>query len=201
MPDAVAAFALTALLIELTPGPNMAYLALISATEGRKPGYAAVAGVALGLAMMGLAAGLGLAVVIAQSPLLYQILSWSGVAYLIWLAIDGWRDADEAPEHAAAGSTLFRYFQRGLVTNLLNPKAAIFYITVLPEFLNISDDIAGSIMLSAIYVTIATAIHLTIVSAAGLTHNWLADPSRTLLVRRTLAVALAVVALWLLVKG
>ena len=61
----LAGFALTSLIVELTPGPNMAYLALIAATEGRRPGFAAVAGVALGLGVLGLAAGFGLATLIA----------------------------------------------------------------------------------------------------------------------------------------
>jgi threonine/homoserine/homoserine lactone efflux protein len=64
-------FALTSLLIELTPGPNMTYLALVGVQAGRRAGYAAVAGVALGLEVIGLATALGLSAVIAASPLLY----------------------------------------------------------------------------------------------------------------------------------
>ena len=76
---AIAGFALTSMLIELTPGPNMAYLAVVSATQGRRPGFAAVAGVALGLSIVGLAAALGLAALIGASPVLYQALRWGGV--------------------------------------------------------------------------------------------------------------------------
>ncbi len=88
MPDfpTLAAFAVTSLIIELTPGPNMAYLALIAATEGRRPGYAAVAGVALGLGALGLAAAVGLSALIAEAPVVYQAIRWAGVAYLLWLA-------------------------------------------------------------------------------------------------------------------
>ena len=104
MLDSAYAFAATSVLIELTPGPNMAYLAVIAATEGRRPGYAAVAGVALGLAVMGLLAALGLAVVVQNQPWAYQALRWGGVAYLLWLAWDGWRGAGESVEHAPLGS-------------------------------------------------------------------------------------------------
>ncbi len=74
MVDSIYAFTVASVLIELTPGPNMAYLAMIAATEGRRPGYAAVAGVALGLGVMGLLAAIGLAVVIQNQPWAYQAL-------------------------------------------------------------------------------------------------------------------------------
>ncbi len=160
--ETLAGFALTSLIIELTPGPNMAYLAMIAATEGRRPGYAAVAGVALGLAVVGLIAAFGLATAITAQPVLYQTLRWGGVGYLLWLAWDGWRDADAALEHAARGSTLLRYFRRGLVTNLLNPKAAVFYIAVLPGFLPAEAAVAQAVALSATYVAVATGVHLAI---------------------------------------
>ena len=84
--ETLLAFILTCLVIELTPGPNMAYLALLSASIGRRAGFAATLGVALGLLIVGLAAALGLAAVIANSRLLYEALRWAGVLYLFWLA-------------------------------------------------------------------------------------------------------------------
>ncbi|WP_420857258.1 LysE family translocator [Marivivens marinus] len=193
----VGAFALTSALIELTPGPNMAYLALVAATEGRKPGMSAVAGVALGLGLVGLAAALGLAAIISSSDLLYQALRWGGVIYLLWLAWDGWRGADEDIEHAPLGSTLARYFRRGLITNLLNPKAAVFYIAVLPGFTVTTANVtAQTLTLSTIYVAVATGIHAAIVLLAGTARVLLEDPRRSGIVRRTLALALAGVAIW-----
>jgi threonine/homoserine/homoserine lactone efflux protein len=73
------AFALTALIIEITPGPNMTYLAALSG--GMRTGFAAVAGIAIGLLTYGIVAALGLAAVIDNSPLLYGLLRWGGVAY------------------------------------------------------------------------------------------------------------------------
>ena len=196
----LAAFALTSLVIELTPGPNMAYLALIAATEGRKPGYAAVAGVALGLAVMGAAAAFGLTAVIAASPFAYQALRWGGVIYLLWLAWDGWRGGEQASEHAKAGSTLGRFFLRGLITNLLNPKAAVFYVAVLPGFLLPGARMVEIATLTAIYVGVATAVHGGIVTAAGAARDWLADSAREATVRRVLSLALVGVAAWVVWK-
>ncbi len=190
-------FAVASILIELTPGPNMAYLAVVAAAQGRRYGFAAVAGVALGLTVVGLLAALGVGAVIAASPVMYQALRWGGVLYLLWLAWDGWRDAGESIEHAAIGSSMARYFKRGLITNLLNPKAAVFYIAVLPGF--VTTDYAvmpQTIWLSMIYVAVATGIHAGIVLLAGTARPLLEDPRRSLILRRALALCLAGIAVW-----
>lgn len=199
-PATLAAFALTSLLIELTPGPNMAYLALIAATEGRSPGYAAVGGVAVGLAIVGLGAAVGLTAVITASPYAYQALRWGGVAYLLWLAWQGWHGADEAAQHAKAGSSRALFFRRGLITNLLNPKAAVFYVAVLPGFLPPAARLIDALTLTAIYVTVATAVHGGLVTAAGAAQDWLANTPRETILRRGLSIALVGVAVWVVWK-
>lgn len=196
-PGGLTAFVLTSLLIELTPGPNMAWLALVAATEGRRPGYAAVAGVALGLSVIGVTAAFGLAAMIAATPVLYQGLRWGGVLYLLWLAWDGWRDADGAAENGHRGITLSRAFRRGLVTNLLNPKAAVFYVAVLPGFTDPGAPVlTETLILTAAYVTVATVIHAGIVTLAGSANALLGNPERSRVVRRVLSASLGLVALW-----
>lgn len=190
-------FAATSALIELTPGPNMTWLAIVAATEGRRPGYAAVTGAALGLALVGLAAALGLAAAISASPVLYQALRWAGVGYLLWLAWDGWRGGGKAYGFADPDSSHALYFRRGLITNLLNPKAAVFYVAVLPGFLSPDGPVlTETLNLSLIYVVVATTIHAAIVTAAGAAQYWLDDPVRERLLRRALSATLALVALW-----
>lgn len=200
-PETIAAFALTSAIIEVTPGPNMAYLAILAATEGRRPGYAAVAGVALGLAVIGVIAALGLASVINASPVAFQTLRFAGVGYLLWLAWQGWWGEKATSDLADAGSSDWRYFQRGLITNLLNPKAAAFYVSVLPGFVVAGADLMSqTLMLTAIYVLIASAVHVSIVTAAGAAQRWLQDPAREQRVRRGLSLALVGIALWFLWK-
>ena len=198
MIDHLGAFALTALLIELTPGPNMAYLAVLSASYGRLAGLAAVVGVALGLLCVGLAAALGLAALISQSWLLYEALRWAGVAYLLWLAWSSWRDAATNDGSDTNGDGLYKaVFIRGLFTNLLNPKAALFYIAVLPAFIDPARAVlAQTVTLSLVYVAVATAIHASIVVLAASAQPLLDDPARSRAVRRALAVALAVIVVW-----
>lgn len=195
------AFAFTSLVIELTPGPNMAYLAILSATAGRRAGLTATAGVALGLLIVGIGAALGLTALIASSPILYQTLRWAGALYLLWLAWEGWRgETDVSPSNAEAPVDRARFFARGLVTNLLNPKAGMFYVAVLPTFVDDGKPlVAQTVTLSLIYVTVATVIHGAIVLLADAARPWLENERRSTIMRRALALLLVAIAVWLLV--
>jgi len=191
----LSAVVLASALIELTPGPNMGYLTVVSSTEGRRNGFAAVAGVALGLMTVGLLAAVGLAAAIAASPILFAGLRWGGVAYLVWMAWDAW--GDETPEEESRQPSAWRYFRRGLITNLLNPKAGVFYIAMLPRFVESSGSVmAQTLTLSVVFVVIATAIHATIVLLAGFAQPFLADPVRRRPVRKVMALALLGIAVW-----
>lgn len=192
---ALVPFALTCFIIELTPGPNMAYLAVVSASEGRKPGMATVAGIALGLAVVGAAASFGVAEFVAQSDTIYGVLRWAGVGFLLYLAYDAWRDGTAAAEPTGKAPSF--YFRRGLITNLLNPKAALFFVTVLPTFI-VPDRplLPQNLMLATIYVGVATVVHTAIVLLASTLEPVLNSPSRERMVRRALALLLAAVAIW-----
>lgn len=188
-------FALASFLIELTPGPNMTYLALVAAADGRRAGFATVAGVTLGLAAIGLLAAFGVAQLVQASPLAYEMLRWGGVAFLLYLAWDGWRQATRV---VTAGEVEHgRYFMRGLVTNLLNLKAAVFYVAVLPTFIDPArPPLPQTVTLTLVYVAVATVIHALIVLAAGALEPVLNDPRREKIARRVLSALLAAVAVW-----
>jgi len=191
----------TVVLIELTPGPNMAYLAALTLGHGRRAGLAAVAGVALGLALIGLAAALGFAALVAASPMLWNALRWAGTAYLFYLAWETWRDEKETSSAGMRGTPLEkrRHFLRGLVTNLLNPKAALFYVAILPRFLpEAGANLHDGLLLTGISVAVATSVHLGIVLLAATLHPLLSQPERLRGTRRMLALGLAGIALWFL---
>ena len=199
MSTSLLAFVLTCFIIEITPGPNMAYLAALSLSQGTRAGLAAVAGIALGLAIYGVAASLGLSAIIDNSAFLYETLRWGGVAYLLWLAWEAWAAEREiSPETVDGGINPWTAFRRGLITNLLNPKAAVFYVAVLPDFIQIGKSAVTTqtLTLSAIYVSIATAIHLAIVLLASRLQRVIATPEQRRTVRRVLAVLLAAIAVW-----
>jgi threonine/homoserine/homoserine lactone efflux protein len=191
-------FLLTCLIIEATPGPNMAYLAVLSATHGRKAGFAATAGIALGLLLVGIAAAFGVASLISNSSLAYQILRWGGVIYLLWLARDGWStESETSPGKINTHLKQSQFFERGLIVNLLNPKAIVFYVAVLPEFIVASSPVMfQAVTLTISYVLLATSVHSLIVTLAGSAQKFMENKKRRLIARRTFSVALVLIAFW-----
>jgi len=197
--NSLLAFAVTATIIELTPGPNMGYLAVLSASAGRRAGLAATAGVAAGLLGAGIASSLGLAAIVAASNLVYEALRWGGVLYLLWLAWEGWRDAPEGIGKPVDPSGHAGFFLRGFITNLLNPKAGIFYISVFPAFVDENRPLlAQTAVLLATYVAIATVIHSAVVISTDAIRPLLENKGNVTLVRRILSVLLVLVAGWFL---
>lgn len=192
------AFLWTSLVIELTPGPNMTYLAVLSATEGRRAGLSAVAGVATGLAVIGIAAAFGLAVIISESAILYAALRWAGVAYLLWLAYETWTGTNGHPSNTRT-HTLdgWKYFRSGLITNLLNPKAAVFYIAVLPMFVAPERPVLPqTLALTFAYVAVATLVHATIATLAAAARPFLENDAKIETIRHIMAYSIVAVALW-----
>jgi threonine/homoserine/homoserine lactone efflux protein len=184
-------FILAATIAEITPGPNMGYLASLAMAKGRQAGLAAVAGVTLGLSILGVAAAFGYGALVDFFPPARAILRWAGVAYLLWLAIDTWQGG----EGDGAGN-VGESFQRGLIVNLLNPKAAVFYVAVLPLFLGSAATMAGTLILTAVYVAIATSVHAGVVIGAASFRSFAESERRLTLFQRAAAVLLALIALW-----
>ncbi|MCC6921357.1 MAG: LysE family translocator [Alphaproteobacteria bacterium] len=188
-------FALASLLIELTPGPNMTYLALVAASRGRRVGFMTVLGVAAGLAVVGLIAAVGVAEIVQASAPLYEALRWAGVFFMLYLAWEGWTGGGDVSSRTTGEDG--RYFRRGLITNLLNPKAAVFYVAILPTFIEPDRALLPqTVFLSGIYVAVATLVHAMIVVLAGTLAPVLNDPRRERPVRRVLSALLALVAIW-----
>jgi threonine/homoserine/homoserine lactone efflux protein len=180
------------MVMEITPGPNMTWLALLSAREGRVAGFHAVAGIATGLTVLAIFAAIGAAALITTWPLLYTALRWGGVLFLLFLAWEAWI-GEKADANAVEPG---RQFRRGLIVNLLNPKAAAVFIVVIPGFAG-SDAPAGALIaMTLTYLAIATLAHVLIVAFAGSFERALADPRRERIVRRIFALALAGVAIW-----
>lgn len=154
--QALAAFAAAAALLTITPGLDTALVLRTAASEGPRRALLAAVGIAAGCLAWGLAAGLGLGAVLAASPLAYDVLRWAGAAYLVWLGIGLIRaprltfdlSAAESPAHAAPPNWLLR----GLLTNLLNPKVGLFYISFLPQFIPAGANVLGwSVLLASIH--------------------------------------------------
>ena len=197
-PEMIAPFLAAIILIELTPGPNMAYLAALAAAHGRRAGLMAVAGVTCGLSVYMLAAVLGLTEVFRLYRPLYELLRWSGVAYLLWMAWDAWRSASEAEIADVLTPSRWILFRRGMVANLLNPKAALFYVTLLPGFIK-SDHApptTQALILGSIHVMVSIVIHGAIVLGADRAASLLDRARSQAWISRVLGLSLLVVAAW-----
>ncbi len=194
-------FLFVVLLVELTPGPNMGWLALLSASEGRRAGFAATAGIGLGLAIIAAASAFGLAQLAETSAVIFNLLRYAGAAFLLWLAWEAWvGEPGISPSGAHENNRPAKHFRRGVIINLLNPKAAVFFVAVLPVY--VAADLSvmmQTVQLSIAYVAIATLIHIIIVLLAGRAHGWLSSGPYAGLVRRGFAVMLAAIALWFFV--
>lgn len=200
LPSSIFLFLTACLIIELTPGPNMGYLAVLSLNAGKRAGFATVAGITCGLSFIGFLAALGMAEVIAASPPLLTGIHICGVAYLFWLAWRSWHeDAELSPEIASADA---RYFRRGLITNILNPKAIVFYVVALPGFVDSAEHaMAQAVTMTLISVTIATLVHSGIVLLAARLQTIIVEPKQRKNMRKISALLLALVALWLAFSG
>lgn len=188
-------FILASVLIELTPGPNMTWLAVLGASRGRSTALAAVAGIALGLSIAAVIAGLGLTALLTEFPVLFQGLRWAGAIYLAYLAWEAWRNSTEDLGNTQA--TLPVAFRQGLISNVLNPKAYIFYAAMLPQFLTGSGSLAAEVaLLSAIYVAVATLIHASIATLSGTLATFLQTSPHAVTMRKALAILIALTAIW-----
>ena len=195
-------FLLTALLIELTPGPNMAWLAVTGASVGRRAALAATAGIALGLAIVGLAAAFGLAELLQSSPKLFAALRYAGVAYLFWLAWNAWVGERAVSPGQIRDGRIQIWFRHGVVLNLLNPKAAIFFVAILPNYIDVSRPVMPqTLLLSSCYVAIATLAHLALSLLAGRAHHWFQNGRHAVVIRRLCAMSIAAVAIWFLISS
>ncbi|MEA2890996.1 MAG: hypothetical protein QOI05_1789 [Bradyrhizobium sp.] len=193
-------FVFAVLLLELTPGPNMAYLATLTLDRGRAAGLFAVAGVAAGLSVHAIVAAFGLGALISKAPSIYEVIRWMGVAYILFLAWEGWQpDRENSPGYAGAASGSL--FWRGFFSNVFNPKSIIFFVSVVPGFVRYeSGDRSLSVQIALfgiVYVAIATIIHASIVMLASQFRPWLMTGSGQNTVRRILSLALVLVAVWL----
>jgi threonine/homoserine/homoserine lactone efflux protein len=192
----IAAFAVFAAILAITPGLDTMLVLRTTAVSGRAAGIAAVTGVALGCLVWAVASAAGVTAVLAASRVAFEILRAAGVAYLFWLggrALWHARRPDPTPSPAAPppaapspavpasavpvqrwGSAL----RTGFTTNLLNPKVGVFYLSVMPQFLPGGlSPLAGSLALGAIHIGEGFVWLSIVVLAVNLARGWLTRPT------------------------
>lgn len=183
-----AVFSAAALLMAVTPGPNMVYLISRSICQGRTAGVMSWFGVVLGFTVHMLCASVGLTALFMAVPLGYELLKFAGALYLLWLAWQAVRPGGRSPFEAKdlPSEPPSKLFTMGLLTSILNPKVAIFYLSVLPQF--ISPDagsvLAQSLLLGVTQVCIGSSVNLIVTLSAAAIAGWFARNRLWLTVQR-----------------
>ena len=172
----------------------------MSLGRGRLAGFAAVAGVTVGLAAWMLAAAFGLTQALLAWPPLYQVIRWAGVLFLLYLAWEAWRgEGDPAVGDGVEARTLRGLFLRGLTGNLLNHKAAVFYVALLPTFMrpDHGSPLIQALTLGALHLVVAVAVHSAIVLGGARAGPAAIGRMQGPRLRTVMALGIAGVALWM----
>ncbi|MBO1021231.1 LysE family translocator [Methylobacterium sp. SD274] len=173
MPDAVTflAFAGVSLGMVLTPGPNMAYLVSRAICQGRAAALVSLCGVALGFVVYMLCAAFGITALILAIPYAYDALRLTGALYLGYLAWQALKPGGRSPFEVSrlAPDSRTRLFAMGFLTNLLNPKIAMLYLALLPQFVTPTGGsvLGQTLMLGSVQIVISIAVNALIALAAG----------------------------------
>src|ERR1700710_1295660 len=183
-------FALFAPGIVLTPGPNMIYLISRSLTQGPAAGIVSLGGVALGFLFYMLCAAFGITALLFAVPYAYDALRFAGAAYLLWMAWQALKPGGRSPFQVKKLQVdgPRKLFAMGFVTNLLNPKIAMLYLALLPQFIDpaVGSVLTQSLVLGTIQTVISVGINAVIALTAGSIAMFLGTRPTWLLVQRWL---------------
>jgi len=176
--DELLLFGGAALLMVLTPGPNMIYLVSRSICQGRRAGLLSLFGVAAGFLVHMFAAAVGLTALFMAIPMAYEVLKWAGALYLLFLAWQAVRPGARSPFEARElpADPPKKLFLMGFLTNVLNPKIAVFYLAIFPQFVSPEH---GSVLLQSMQlgftqIGVSFSVNLCIVLSAARLSAWFA---------------------------
>ncbi|MEA3233544.1 LysE family translocator [Pseudomonas mosselii] len=205
-PSNLLAFALISLGMVLTPGPNMIYLISRSICQGRGAGLISLAGVALGFVFYMLCAALGITALVMAVPFAYDALRIGGALYLLYLAWQALRPGGRSPFQVRdlPADSPRRLFMMGFLTNLLNPKIAVMYLSLMPQFIEPGHGsvLAQSLVLGGTQIAISVTVNALIALMAGSIAVFLAGrPLWQQLQRWLMGTVLAALALRMLAEG
>ena len=208
-PEQFSAFLVAALILNLSPGIDHIYILSRTLAQGRLIGFMSSWGVCTGATIQVIAAALGLSAILAASEIAFTVVKVAGAAYLVWLGIQALRakglaiQADDLAEGEEEGATPWTSYRQGVVVNLLNPKSAIFFLSFLPQFVDVSRGAAWwqITILGAIVILIALVWEAVLVFGAGFISRWLQrQPQTTKWLNRIMGSAFVGLGVWLLTQ-
>lgn len=174
-PHVLSVFLAAVIVIAVSPGPDMLYVMSRSIGQGRAAGVLSALGVIFGAFVHLTAAALGLSELFRHSPLAFEVVRYTGAAFLLYLAWRALRSGDEMAVSARRHAGPAKVFLQGMLTNLLNPKVALFYLSFLPQFV---DPARGSVAMQVLVLgsmlnLLGLAVKVTVALTAGGLGNWL----------------------------
>lgn len=182
------AFGLVALGIALTPGPNMIYLVSRSICQGRTAGLISLGGVALGFIVYMVCAAFGITALLLTVPFAYDALRFGGALYLLWLAWQAVKPGGRSPFQVRdlPVDNTRKLFMMGFVTNLLNPKIAVLYLSLLPQFIDPQHGsvLGQSLSLGFVQIGVSITVNALIATTAGSIAGFLVRRPRWLAMQR-----------------
>ena len=181
-------FAAASLLMVLTPGPNMIYLISRSICQGRKAGLVSLLGVVAGFFVHLFAAAAGLTAVFLAVPVAYEVLKWAGALYLLWLAWQAVKPGARSPFEAQQlpPDSTRKLVTMGFLTSALNPKIAVFYLSVFPQFITPEHGsvFTQSVMLGFTQISVSFMVNALIAVFAASIASWFINNPTWLAVQR-----------------
>ena len=162
-------FLAAATLLAITPGPGIFYVLTRSLAGGRREGILSALGTLAGGLVHVIAAALGLSAVLAASATAFALVKYAGAAYLVWIGINMIRARNVAIAEPALGAPSRHPFRQGVMTEVLNPKTALFFLSFIPQFVNpnLGHVVVQFLLLGAASVTLNTTADLVVVSFAA----------------------------------
>ncbi|EON10635.1 LysE family translocator [Pandoraea sp. SD6-2] len=184
------AFALVAIGMALTPGPNMMYLVSRSLCQGPAAGLVSLGGVALGFVFYMMCAAFGITALLFAVPFAYDLLRFGGAIYLFWLAWQALKPGGRSPFEVRAldRDSNRRLFLMGLFTSVLNPKIAMLYLALLPQFVHPEHGsvLTQSLVLGATQIVASVAVNASVALCAGSIARFLGQRPAWLRIQRWL---------------
>lgn len=180
-PGLTTAYILLATALAVAPGPDVLFVVANGMQHRAKGAVASALGIASGSVLHALAAALGISAIVAASPTGFEILRYAGAGYLAWIGVQAlrswWTYSDEPdPTETVVEVSVWSVYRRGLITNILNPKVVVFYLALLPQFVNVELGHVGLqiFLLGCIHNLIGITFLIGIGLVAGKASGWLA---------------------------
>lgn len=170
-------FAVAALALAVTPGPDMLMVLTRSVAQGRLAGLVATLGISLGCYVHAAIAGLSLSGVLILAPYAFEAIRWIGAAYLLWLGWQALRGSGglQFGDQAAPRIALLAVLRQGFLCNVLNPKVALFFLALFPQFMEPNPDtaLAQAIVLASVLNVAGSLVLVPVALLAGRFGDWL----------------------------